>query len=57
MKILVTGFDPFGGESVNPAKPGQPSMALESIVKGIIAALEAITEDLNDIKVSEGKDI
>lgn len=38
-------------------KPGQPSMALESIVKGIIAALEAITEDLNDIKVSEGKDI
>ena len=47
MKILITGFDPFGGESVNPAceavklqavgKPlGTPSMDLHQIARGIL---------------------
>ena len=46
MKILITGFDPFGGESVNPAyeavkllavgKPlGTPSMDLHQIARGL----------------------
>ncbi len=46
MKILITGFDPFGGESVNPAceavklpavgKPlGTPSMDLHQIARDL----------------------
>ena len=46
MKIFITGFDPFGGESVNPAyeavklqavgKPlGTPSMDLHQIARDL----------------------
>ena len=56
MTILITGFDPFGGESVNPAyeavkllavgKPlGTPSMDLHQIARGLTLAVEAIVEN------------
>ena len=56
MKILITGFDPFGGESVNPAceavklqavgKPlGTPSMDPHQIARGLTLAVEAIVEN------------
>ena len=64
-RLLITGFDPFGGQSVNPAweavsrlparvgfihvpflpgqaGQGQPSMALDDIVRALCAAIEAL---------------
>ena len=63
MKILITGFDPFGGESVNPAceavkpqavgKPlGTPSMDLHQIARGLTLAVEAIIENERDLTVN-----
>lgn len=63
MKILITGFDPFGGESVNPAyeavklqavgKPlGTPSMDLHQIARGLILAVEAVVENERDLTVN-----
>ena len=39
MKVLVTGFDPFGGERVNPAY--EAVKALPAIVQSLTAALQA----------------
>lgn len=63
MKILITGFDPFGGESVNPAyeavklqavgKPlGTPSMDLHQIARGLILAVEAVAENERDLTMN-----
>lgn len=63
MKILITGFDPFGGESVNPAyeavkllavgKPlGTPSMDLHQIARGLTLAVETIVENERDLTVN-----
>ena len=63
MKILITGFDPFGGESVNPAyeavklqavgKPlGTPSMDLHQIARGLALAVEAVVENERDLTVN-----
>lgn len=63
MKILITGFDPFGGESVNPAyeavklqavgKPlGTPSMDLHQIARGLILAVEAVVENERALTVN-----
>lgn len=63
MKILITGFDPFGGESVNPAceavklqavgKPlGTPSMDLHQIARGLTLAVEAIVENERDLTMN-----
>ena len=63
MKILITGFDPFGGESVNPAceavkllpvgKPlGTPSMDLHQIARGLTLAVEAVVENERDLTVN-----
>lgn len=63
MKILITGFDPFGGESVNPAyeavkllavgKPlGTPSMDLHQIARGLTLAVEVVVENERDLTVN-----
>ena len=63
MKILITGFDPFGGESVNPAceavklqavgKPlGTPSMDLPQIARGLTLAVEAVVENERDLTMN-----
>ena len=63
MKILITGFEPFGGESVNPAyeavkllavgKPlGTPSMDLHQIARGLTLAVEASIENERDLTVN-----
>ena len=63
MKILITGFDPFGGESVNPAceavklqavgKPlGTPSMDLHQIARGLTLAVEAVVENERDLTMN-----
>lgn len=63
MKILITGFEPFGGESVNPAyeavkllavgKPlGTPSMDLHQIARGLTLAVEAAIENERDLTVN-----
>lgn len=63
MKILITGFDPFGGESVNPAykavklqavgKPlGTPSMDLYQIARGLTLAVEAVVENERGLTVN-----
>ena len=63
MKILITGFDPFGGESVNPAceavklqavgKPlGTPSMDLHHIARGLTLAVEAVVENERDLTMN-----
>ena len=63
MKILITGFDPFGGETVNPAyeavkllavgKPlGTPSMDLHQIARGLTLAVEAIVENERGLTVN-----
>ncbi len=63
MKILITGFDPFGGESVNPAceavklqavgKPlGTPSMDLHQIARGLTLAVETIVENERDLTMN-----
>lgn len=63
MKILITGFDPFGGESVNPAceavklqavgKPlGTPSMDLHQIARGLTLAVETVVENERDLTVN-----
>ena len=65
MKILITGFDPFGGESVNPAceavklqavgKPlGTPSMDLHQIARGLTLAVEAVIENERDLTLKRG---
>lgn len=65
MKILITGFDPFGGESVNPAceavklqavgKPlGTPSMDLHQIARGLTLAVEAVVENERDLTLNMG---
>lgn len=49
-RILVTGFDPFGGETVNPAREavmrlpeqageGVPSMELHTVVEALTAMI------------------
>ena len=38
MKILLTGFEPFGGEPVNPA------LEAVKLVKGLEAALSAVAK-------------
>ena len=63
MKILITGFDPFGRESVNPAceavkllavsKPlGTPSMDLHQIACGLTLAVEAVVENERGLTVN-----
>ena len=63
MKILITGFDPFGGESINPAyeavkllavgKPlGTPSMDLHQIARGLTLAVEVVVENERDLTVN-----
>lgn len=63
MKILITGFDPFGGESVNPAceaakllavgkPPGTPSMDLHQIARGLTLAVEAVAENERDLTMN-----
>ena len=63
MKIRITGCDPFGGESVNPAyeavkllavgKPlGTPSMDLHQIARGLTLAVEAIVENERGLTVN-----
>ena len=57
MKILITGFDPFGGEAVNPAyeavKPlGTPSMDPHQIARGLTLAVEAIVENERGLTVN-----
>lgn len=63
MKILITGFDPFGGESVNPAceavklqavgKPlGTPSMDLHQIARGLTLAVKAVVENERDLTMN-----
>ena len=63
MKILITGFDPFGGESVNPAYEavqaagrrqalGTPSMDLHQIARGLTLAVEAVVENERDLTVN-----
>lgn len=63
MKIFITGFDPFGGESVNPAyeavklqavgKPlGTPSMDLHQIARGLTLAVEAVVENERDLTMN-----
>ena len=63
MKILITGFDPFGGESVNPAceavklqavgKPlGTPIMDLHQIARGLTLAVEAVVENERDLTMN-----
>ena len=63
MKILITGFDPFGGGSVNAAcyavklqavgkTLGTDRMDLQQIARGLTLAVEAIVENERDLTVN-----
>ena len=56
MKILITGFDPFGGESVKlqaVGKPlGTPRMDLHQIARGLTLAVEAVIENERDLTMN-----
>lgn len=49
MKILVTGFDPFGGESINPALE-----VIKSLPKQIAGA-EILLEEIPTVFLSSRK--
>ncbi len=59
MKALVTGFEPFGGEPVNPAHKvlrhlPQRLDALDDIVRGVAIVLYVAASRRDDIAVADG---
>ncbi len=68
-RILLTGFEPFDGESVNPswqvarslqgetiagARVHSPSLPLATLVQGVRLALRAAVTTATDLRASAG---